>query len=179
MEPDYTTLQQRVARLAETRSNTARYREAWADGLRDRIHERLTAAVAATGLPARVELRSGVENLEAVVLTLGSTRSGMVQKVGDDLERHLIRHDGSLVYQQLFNGKVVVLVQHPYIENYSEPEPPRTVGIYRPEELQEPFFVRHVDEFVGELTSWEDYDDDDPSQRIGFRINFGVDEAEG
>lgn len=175
MDPDYSNLQQRVSRLAEIRANTARYREAWTGGLRARIQERLGAAVAATGLPARVELRDGVQNLEAVVLTLGTTRSGMVQQLGDDLERHLIRHEGSLVYQQLFNGKVVVLVQYPYIENYSEPQPPRTVGIYRPEELQEPFFVRHVDEFVAELTSWEDYDDEDPSQRIGFRINFGVD----
>ena len=84
----------------------------------------------------------------------------------------MVKQNGSLIYQQLFNGKVIVLISYPYIENYGEPRPPKTIAIYRPEELREPFFIRHMEEFLSELTTWEDYDDDEPIQRIGFHPNF-------
>ena len=96
----------------------------------------------------------------------------MFHKVGEDIKRHLIKNNGSLVYQQLFNGKVVVVINYPYIETYGQPHPPKTIAIYRPEELKEPYFVRHMEEFVKEVTNWEDYDDDEPNQRIGFQMNF-------
>ena len=85
----------------------------------------------------------------------------------------MIKHKGSLVYQQLFNGKIIALISYPTIENYGQPQPPKQIGIYRPEELKEPFFVRHMEEFMKEVTKWEDYDDEDPqpAQRIGFRMD--------
>ena len=86
-----------------------------------------------------MEVRSDLENLEAIVISLGNVRSGMYQKLSGDIKRHLIKHNGSLVYQQLFNGKVIVMIQFPYIENYGQPKPPKTIAIYRPEELKDPF----------------------------------------
>jgi hypothetical protein len=84
----------------------------------------------------------------------------------------MIKHNGSLVYQQLFNGKIIVIIQYPFIENYGEPRPPKTVAIYRPEELSEPFLIRHLEEFIQEITDWEDFDDDEPNKKIGFSMNF-------
>jgi len=126
------------------------------------------------GLEGEVEVRSDLENLEAIVLSLGTVQSGMFQRVNENIKRDLIKHNGSLVYQQLFNGKVLVLIQYPFIESYGDPRPPKTVGIYRPEELKEPFFARHIEELMQEVTLWEDYDDDEPHQRIGFQLNFGA-----
>ena len=105
-------------------------------------------------------------------MNLGQVKSGMFQKVNSDIERHLIKHNGSLIYQQLFNGKVIVLIQYPFIENYGEPRPPKTIAIYRPEELKDPFCVRHLEEFIQDMAEWEDYDDDEPSKKIGFELNF-------
>jgi hypothetical protein len=104
-------------------------------------------------------------------------KSGMYQEVNDSIKRHLIKHNGSLIYQQLFNGKIIVIINYPFIENYGQPFPPKTIAIYRPEEIKEPFFVRHLEEFVTEIYHWEDYDDDDkpgaePNQKIGFKLNF-------
>ena len=67
----------------------------------------------------------------------------------------------------------MVLIQYPHIEGYGEPRPPKTIAIYRPEELKDPYFIRHVEEFLQEITLWEDYDDEEPYQRIGFQLNFG------
>ena len=111
----------------------------------------------------------------AVVLNLGVEESGLGKLVGEGLYRDLIKQNGSLVYQQLFNGKVLVLINYPFIEEYGQPKPPKTIAIYRPEELKEPYFQRHVETFISELTIWEDYDDDiftEPNHRIGFKMNF-------
>ena len=125
-----------------------------------------------TGLEATVEIKDDVENMEAIVLSLGEMHSGISQKVNSTLQRPMIKHNGSLIYQQLFNGKVIVLINYPMIEGYGDPRPPRTLAIYRPEEIKSPFLIRHMEELIKEVTNWEDYDDDDPNQKIGFNVNM-------
>ncbi len=171
-------LKRKVQQYEEVLDNTANYRETWHNTTRDSIRSILQQVIDETGLKAEVELRSDIENLEAVVMSLGQSKSGMYQKVSDEVQRHLIKHNGSLVYQQLFNGKIIVLINYPFIENYGKPRPPKTVAIYRPEELRKPYFIRHIEEFMQDVTNWEDYDDDEPNKRIGFQLNFGADGGE-
>lgn len=173
-EQDIINLKRKVDRYKEVLDNTQRYRAIWKSGLRKLIVEQLTELAKAGGLECTVEERSDIENLETVVLSLGHVESGLGEPVGSDMHRSLIKQNGSLVYQQLFNGKILVLVNFPFIEKYGEPQPPKTVAIYRPEELKEPYFQRHLETFVSDITAWEDYDDDapEPNQRIGFKMNF-------
>lgn len=173
MDSQLYNLKRKVGQYKETLENTKAYRNAWKNGLKDRIIKTLEHLNTETELGAKIELREDMENLNAVVLTLGDSKSGMYTEVGEEIKRHLIKHNGSLVYQQLFNGKVIVLINYPFIENYGRPNPPKTIAIYRPEELTDPFFLRHMEEFVTEITKWEDYDDDEPTKRIGFDMNFG------
>lgn len=175
MDSQLLNLQRKANQYREVLQNTENYRKDWQDELKEKIMTQLEGLMEALDLQATVESRSEMENLEAVVFSLGETQSGMYQKVNDDVRRHLIKHNGSLIYQQLFNGKVIVLINYPFIEGYGKPAPPKTVAIYRPEELKEPFFIRHMEEFLNEITRWEDYDDDEPQQhqRIGFDMNFG------
>ena len=172
-------LQRNVNQYKEVLNNTQTYRQAWKEGLREEIKHILTALIELTGLEAKVELRSEIENLEAVMLTLGQSKSGMYQKVNEEVQRDLIKYNGALVYQQLFNGKVIILINYPFIENYGQPRPPKTVAILRPEELRDPLYIRHMEEFMSEITNWEDYDDDEPNKRIGFQLNFGPEGVDG
>ena len=179
-DPSLNNLQRKVNRYQEVLENTNQYRKAWKAYLQDFIRGQLETTVAAVGLQATVELRDGIDNLEAVALSLGNVKSGMATEVAENIHRDLIKHNGTLVYQQLFNGKIIVMIQYPFIENYGEPRPPKTIAIYRPEELKEPFFVRHLEQFIDEITAWEDYDDDnngEPNQRIGFKLNFDTPEG--
>jgi hypothetical protein len=169
---DLFNLQRKVDTYKEVLTNTQNYRNEWKTHLREDIVKTLTEIVNATGLAATVTTKSEIDNLEAVILSLGDMGSGLTQNIGTQLKRELIKTNGSLIYQQLFNGKAIVLIQYPMIENYGEPRPPKTVAIYRPEELKEPFFVRHVEDFIKEITDWEDYDDDEPNKKIGFKMNF-------
>ncbi len=174
MNTEYFNLKKKVKNYQEVLSNTQSYRAAWENELKDFIVNQLTEITAAVGLDAKIETKSKLQNLEAIVLSLGDVESGMYQKVNESFQRHLIKHNGSLIYQQLFNGKIIVIINYPFIENYGQPHPPKTIGIYRPEELKTPFCVRHLEEFVNEITNWEDYDDDEPNKKIGFQFNFGL-----
>lgn len=165
-------LQRKVDEYRRVLANTEAYRRLWIDELADRIQSELRKIVEETGLTASINRSGDVANLEAVSLSLGNVKSGMTKEVAEGLRRDLIKHNGSLVYQQLYNGKVIVLVQYPFIEAYGEPQAPKTVAIYRPEELREPYFRRHVEDLLTEVTKWEDYDDDEPNQKIGFKLNF-------
>ncbi|MDB4728275.1 hypothetical protein OAF63_05750 [Saprospiraceae bacterium] len=167
-------LQRKVKQYKEVLQNTEDYRQIWDSEFKAFIIKQLEQLLELTGLEAKIEVKSQIAGLEAIVLDLGETKSGIYEVVSKDFHRHLVKNCGGLIYQQLFNGKIIVLIQYPFIENYGEPRPPKTVAIYRPEELTEPFFIRHLEELITEITNWEDFDDDEPNKKIGFKFNFGL-----
>ena len=175
MNPECVNLSKKVARYKEILENTTKYRKAW-PRLKKSIKKQLSEICEDVGLSVEIQHKDEMENLEAIVLSLGDVKSGMSQEVAANIRRDMIKHNGSLVYQQLFNGKILVLINMPFIEGYGQPQPPKTIGIYRPEELKDPFVLRHLEMLLQEVTMWEDYDDDvqqEPNQRIGFKLNFG------
>lgn len=172
---DLSNLKRKVNQYQEVLKNTNTYRETWKSTLKASIIDQLKNMVMECNLEAEIEVKEEMENLEAIVLNLGETKSGLYEKINKDVNRHLIKHNGSLIYQQLFNGKIIVLINFPLIEGYGQPHPPRTIAIYRPEEIKPPFVVRHLEELIKEVTNWEDFDDDKPAnsnQKIGYRLNF-------
>lgn len=169
---DLFNLQRKVEQYKGVLSNTRAYRDVWKNSLKQEIIDALEKMTAETKLEAKVEVKTELENLEAIVLSLGDAKSGMYQMVSDSIKRHMIKNNGALIYQQLFNGKIIVLINYPFIEGYGQPSQPKTIAIYRPEELKAPFLTRHMEEFITEITNWEDYDDDEPNKRLGFELNF-------
>ena len=158
-------------------ANTIAYRKEWTDSLKEMIIDHLNYINDSTGLNAQVHVKDSIENMEAVLLDLGRVYSGMMEVIdSSDVKKNILKTQGGLVYQQLFNGKIMVMIIYPYIEGYGEPRPPKNVEILRPEELKPGFIIRHFEEFVKDLTEWEDYDDDQPKQPlIGYNqpIGFG------
>ncbi len=169
-------LKTKVTSYNEILSNTQNYRSVWQSDLKNFIIKRLEYIINQTGLKAEVQVNTQMENLESVVLSLGKQASGIGEKLSENATRPLIKHNGMLIYQQLFNGKVEVLLVLPFIEGYGKPVPPKMVAIYRPEEIIQPFIIRHVELFLKEVVNWEDYDDDQqiPAQPIGFQLPFGA-----
>lgn len=165
-------LKRKVNNYQATVNHTRTYREVWKSDLCKRLMNDLKEMANEVGLQAEITIKEGLENLEAIVLSLGEEKSGIFELINEDVKRHLIKHNGALVYQQLFNGKIIVLINYPLIEGYGKPRPPKTIAIYRPEELKRPFLIRHLELFIDEITIWEDYDDDEPHQKIGFQLNF-------
>lgn len=175
MSIDLTTLKNRVNDYHEILGNTDSFRQDWKETLKPMIIKTLEQVIKETKLTADVVVKDQVENLEAIVLDLGRTHSGMQEKVEDtNIKKTIIKTQGAVVYQQLFNGKVMVMFVYPYIDGYGEPKPPKNLEILRPHELKQEYIIRHMEEFVKEVTQWEDYDDDAPEKSpIGFANPIG------
>jgi len=170
MSMDLTTLKSRVNDYHEILGNIKSFSQDWKRTLRSMIIKTLEEVIKETKLSADIVIKDQVENLEAIVLDLGRAHSGMQEKVEDtDIKKTIIKNQGALVYQQLFNGKVMVMIVYPYIDGYGEPRPPKNLEILRPHELGQEYIIRHTEEFLNEVTQWEDYDDDLPEKSvIGF-----------
>jgi len=171
---DLGTLQSKVNNYHEIIANTKSYRADWPTQVIPQLQKVLNNIIKETKLDAKVVLKDTMENLNIVIMSLGQEYSGIAEKIEDsDTNRPMIKNKGALVFQQLFNGKILIMIMMPYIEGYGEPQPPRTVEILRPQELTDMFIIRYVEEFMRAVIEWEDYDDDGKKQGqlapIGFQ----------
>ena len=141
-----------VRNYEETLKNTQDYRIAWHDKVIPQLEKVLNHILKETKLPAKVVIKDGMKNLNMIYLSLGHDYSGIAEKLEDsDATRPMIKSKGSLVFQELFNGKILIMIMFPFIEGYGQPHPPKTLEILRPHELTDPFIVRYVETFVKEI----------------------------
>lgn len=179
---DTGTLLAKVNKYKQVLENTQKYRVAWHSEVQPMLTKTLEEILKQSDLPkAEIIKRDNIENLEAVVLDLGRSSSGISENVDDSgVKRTMIKSNGSLIYQQLFNGKIMVMILSPHIEGYGQPKPPLTLEILRPDELKAPFIIRHMEAFLKDITDWEDFDDEEQkSSTIGFNpIGFNSNEGQ-
>lgn len=178
-------LREKVNAYNQVLANTHNYRQEWKDKTRQFIKNILQNVVQQTALKASVTEKNNIENLEAVILELGRSSSGIAENFENtDVKRIMVKNNGSLIYQQLFNGKIMVMLVSPNIEGYGEPKSPKSLQIIRPDEVTEQIIFRHVKDWLEDITEWEDYDDEDPRtkvpfQPIGFRHTVGLTSEDG
>lgn len=185
METDIKRLQTKVNEYKEVLQNTLNYRQAWRKTTKEFITNTLKTIIVQTALKATVTEKKNIENLESVMLDLGRSSSGLAENLDNtDVQRIMIKNNGGIIYQQLFNGKIMVMLVSPYIEGYGEPKAPLSLAIVRPDELSERSIYEHVESILEDITEWEDYDDDDKGtkmafQPIGFRHTVNLSNGNG
>lgn len=180
MSIDIRSLVSRANTYKEVLNNTLTYREEWQSKLKQSVKEILSEVIAQTGLKAEIKVNDKIENLESIVFDLGKSSSGISEHIeGSGVKRTMVKNNGSLIYQQLFNGKIMVMILSPFIEGYGESKAPRMLEILKPVELKQPFVLRHIELLLKDITDWEDYDDDQPHATIGFQpIGFNREDPE-
>ena len=75
-DQDLSNFKRKVSQYQEILANTEKYREKWKKELRNETLNFLEKAATEAGLSCSVEHRADITNLEAVVLSLGSSNSG-------------------------------------------------------------------------------------------------------
>ncbi|MCS6796561.1 MAG: hypothetical protein RMJ97_01090 [Raineya sp.] len=93
-------------------------------------------------------------NLEAVSLHLKNSYSGIVLKTIDSVKSY-IKYGGMLSYAQTYNRTITATIYFPFIEQWVEKREPIILGNYEPNELNENLILSHVEEFLQEMTAWE------------------------
>lgn len=174
-------IQALVNEYGQVLENTIAYRAQWQQQTREAIREIFSQVITQSGLKAKVLVRGQIENLEAIVLDLGRSSSGLSESLENtDLKHTMVKNNGALIYQQLFNGKLMVMLSSPHIEGYGEPKPPRTVEIVRPGEITSDLVLGHIEQLLNDIISWEDFDDDDRNKKVAFQpIGFQHSAANG
>ncbi len=105
-------------------------------------------------------------NLDHVSLSFNNTDSGIVAiKTGQPV----IKQGGGLFFGQFVNGKIVVLIVYPAIEDFAKASPPRQIGTFDPTDIDADFIARMVVQFLDEMTEWEEAGERSLPQ-IGFRL---------
>ena len=161
--------------------NTTYFREKWHSSIKEMIVQTLQHTIDHTRLKASVSVQENIENMESIVLDLGKVHSGISEKISkeNDLKKKIVKTQGGLIYQQLFNGKILIMVIYPYIEGYGEPKSPLKIEILRPDELKQAYILRHVEDMLKEITNWEDFDDEPKNKSIiGFASPVIIDDKE-
>ncbi len=175
METGITRLHEKVKAYKEVLQNTKNYRKQWQLKTKGFIIQQLLGVIEQTSLKAKVTEKSTFENLESVMLDLGRSSSGIGESFENtDFKNFMVKNNGALIYQQLFNGKIMVMLASPHIEGYGEPKSPQGREILRPEEVTEESIQKNIESLLDLLIQWEDYDDDlskikNAFQPIGFK----------
>ncbi len=169
----YTAIKERAGKYTQILEQVVNYRDEWGGGLKEMIRKTSEEILSHTGVKAQIEVEEKFENLESITISLGKSISGIAENVDGVNKRTIIKDKGSLVFSQLFNGKVQSWMTYPLIEGLMQPKPPKMIGIYGPPEFNEDLILTNFDEFFKELIEWENYDDDQPGQQVA-RIGFGT-----
>ncbi|MEL6124527.1 MAG: hypothetical protein AAFR14_12490, partial [Bacteroidota bacterium] len=170
----YTAIKERASKYHKVLQQVMNYRDQWGVSLKEFIKNTAADILDHTDVSAQIEIEERFENLESITIALGKSISGIAENVDDLTKRNIIKDKGSLIYSQLFNGKVQAWMTYPLIEGLMQPKPPKMLGIYAPEEFTEELILSDFDSFFKELIEWENYDDDQPGQQAPNRIGFGV-----
>ncbi len=176
-------LSEKLSAYQQVLMNTTVFRKAWTVSVKEKIRNTLQDFIASSGLNARIIENTDMENLESITMDLGRSSSGIAQsKDTAEIRNFMIKNNGGLIYQQLFNGKIMAMVNQPHIEGYGERKEPQFVEIVTPDEINEVLVLEHVEIMLEILTQWEDFDDEGPQKKtvfnpIGFQHSVNPDDA--
>ena len=170
----YTAIKNRAKKYTAMLNQVMEFRKAWGEGLKAFITDTTEKILEQTNVSGQIIVEERFENLESITISLGKSISGIAEYVDEETKRNIIKDRGSLIYSQLFNGKVQAWMTYPVIEGLMQPKSPKLIGIYAPPEFEEDLILSNFDEFFKELIEWENYDDDLPDGKKITRIGFGL-----
>lgn len=173
----YTAIKKRADKYRNMLQQVVDFRAVWEEQLKEFIKSNAESVLEHTDTNGKIEIEEKFEHLESITISLGKSISGIAEHIDKNTKRNIVKDNGSLIYSQLFNGKVQVWLTYPLIEGLMQPKEPKMIGIYAPPEFNEGLILSNFDDFFKELIEWENYDDDKPGQAVT-RIGFGATQQE-
>lgn len=104
--------------------------------------------------PLRAVAEESVRNFDSVCLGFKPRPTNIVLKQGAGA-KGLIKRGGYLFYGQVFNGKVLVGISYPCVEELQDATPNKAIALLDPEQITEEKIIEHVAQFVKEITEAE------------------------
>ena len=121
--------------------------------------------------PMQALNENSVRNFDTVCLGFGPVPTNIV--IHKAAIKGLVKMGGYLFYSQVFNGKVLVGVSYPYVEELQDPTPNKGFAILDPEEVTKEKIFEHVEHFLKELTEVERSPSMEEELKKRCKIGFG------
>jgi hypothetical protein len=114
----------------------------------------ILSALSAELKPLRAIKEESVRNYDTVCLGFMPRPTNIVLRKGTAI-KGLAKIGGYLFYSQVFNGKILVGISYPCVEELQDAAPNKGLAILDPEEITEEKILAHVEQFLIELTKDE------------------------
>ena len=95
-----------------------------------------------------------MENLDILMLGFKNESSGIVGQV-QGVFKFFAKVSGKLIYSQVYNGEIYVLIDYPHVEHHVERQAPKFIGKFLPAQITEDLVLDHIYEFLDEMLAWE------------------------
>lgn len=130
---------------------------AWQSEVKDFIKDTLQALQEEHNIAGKIKEEDKITNIEAIYLDMGQSTTEI--KVTDAEEpKQVKRSEGSLMYSQLYNGKISVWIRYPKIKKLMKRKAPKIIEVYEPKDLSTADITEHLQLFFQELTDWMNQD---------------------
>jgi len=90
--------------------------------------------------------------------TFGKTNSGFTNGEGESASI-LTKIGGCLIYRQLYNGKIKVLIGLPYIDRIRPQQSLIEIAVLGPRDISQQLVAEHFEAFLEKITDWEEEDE--------------------
>ncbi len=141
--------------LEKNKTEIEKNRKDWNDSTNALIYETFqSVAKNVPNLNWEVKKVEAMENLDVIVLGFKNEPSGIAGQIQGVL-RFFAKISGKLIYSQVYNGEVYVLIDYPHVENHVERQPPKFIAKYKPSQISEDLILDHINEFLDEMHNWE------------------------
>lgn len=136
----------------------------WNNQIRDILRAQLKFYIDNIESDWYIDFNNSKTNYETVSLAFGNRPSGIFDK---EEGRHLSMIGGALHFSQMYNGKIFIWIEYPYIENLSYHDPGyKGLKTLEPNELLEDLVLSVVEDFVRIIIESENRE----RHLIGFNI---------
>ncbi|AUP80781.1 hypothetical protein [Flavivirga eckloniae] len=151
MKDKIQNLRNKVSKYFENFDELNNRRTKWNTETKEFIHSKLTEINDCfPKLVWFVGKNEHIKNLESVYWEMGNEMAGFAIK-----NKFIIRKPGYLNYAQLANGKIIVMIAYPTIEeNIRNEIEPKIIGDYLPDEINEKLIIKHAEAFIDEINDW-------------------------
>lgn len=149
-------IEQKVKELKNSIENVGKRREQWNNTTKDLIVTTLNNIKQKYDIDCNVYVNDFWRNGETVILSFGINPSGIIEE-NDKGIKSFTKHGGSLMFSQVFNGEIYVVIKKPYIEGVVEETNGEFQEKISPEKISEEYIKIQVTEFLQKMIDWENF----------------------
>lgn len=159
-------LEERVNEYKNSIHTVVNKRILWETEVKNLIIEVLNKVEGKYEIGWKVQHLSWIHTNEAINITFDSFPPELIEKT-NQIPTYQFLQGGALVFSQLYNGDIEIIVLFPVPENWIPIENDMLeFGTYEPSAITEKLVIEKVDEFLKEMIKWEV---PVPKTKVGFK----------